>query len=182
MTNHVHFIAIPRAKESLARVLGQAHSQYSVEQNRERHRVGHLWHNRFFSCTLEPAHLLAAMRYVDLNPVRAGISEQPWDWRWSSARAHVSSQTQDELLAWPWLDWMEEARLGSWSYSDWKASLLVASRPDELDQMRRATTLGEPLGSDEFLKDLEAKAGRRLRVWARGRQPVTTVKTAAGRS
>ena len=74
MTNHVHLILIPETPESLALTLGQAHSQYSLEQNRRQRRVGHLWQNRFFSCALEPSHLLAAMHYVELNPVRAGMS------------------------------------------------------------------------------------------------------------
>jgi putative transposase len=171
MTNHVHLIVIPGTLESLPRALGHAHSQYSLEQNRYRSRVGHLWHNRFFSCPLEPSHLVSVLRYVDLNPVRAGITAEAWDWRWSSARAHSSPQVHDELLDWPWTQWMDEARLGAWNYADWKASLLAARGPEELDRMRRATKLGEPLGSDEFVRDLEAKAGRRLRVQARGRRP-----------
>ena len=173
MTNHVHLIAIPGVSESLSLWLRQTHSQYSWEMNRHHNRVGHLWQNRFFSCPLGPTHLLSAMRYVDLNPVRAGITAEPWDWRWSSARAHTSPHLRDQLLGWPWLSWVDEARLGTWSYTDWKTALLLASRPDELDPIRRATKLGEPLGSDEFVRDLEAKAGRRLRVQARGRPPAT---------
>jgi putative transposase len=173
MTNHVHLIAIPGVPESLALCIRQTHSQYSWEVNRRRNRVGHLWQNRFFSCALEPAHLISALRYVDLNPVRAGMTADPWNWRWSSARAHTSPQGHDALLGWPWLDWMEEARLGSWSFLDWKANLLKASQPEELNRIRRATNLGEPLGSDEFVMSLEAKAGRRLRVQARGRPPAT---------
>jgi putative transposase len=179
MTNHVHLIAIPGAPESLARTLGNAHSQYSLEQNRDRNRVGHLWHNRYFSCTLDPAHLLAAMRYVDLNPVRAGITAEARDWRWSSALAHTSPTPHDELLDWPWMEWMEGARLGRWIYSDWRSSLLAAERPEELDRMRRATHLGEPLGSEEFVQELEAKAGRRLRVGTPGR-PHAAKAAAAG--
>ena len=174
MTNHVQLIAIPGASESLALCLRQTQSQYSWELNRHQNRVGHLWQNRFFSCPLGPTHLLSAMRYVDLNPVRAGMTAEPWDWRWSSSRAHTSPHLRDQLLGWPWLKWVEEARLGAWSYPDWKAALLLASRPDELDPIRRATKLGEPLGSDEFVRALEAKAGRRLRVQARGR-PATTM-------
>ena len=169
MTNHVHLIVLPGASESLALTLGQAHSHYSLEQNRDRHRVGHLWHNRYFSCPLDSAHLLTALRYVDLNPVRAGMTAEAMDWRWSSAQAHTSPTSHDELLNWPWMDWLEDARLGRWSYSDWRSSLLVADPPDELDRMRRATQLGEPLGSEEFLQEMEAKAGRRLRVRERGR-------------
>jgi putative transposase len=178
MSNHVHLIVIPGTPESLALTLGQAHSQYSLEQNRDRQRVGHLWHNRYFSCTLDPAHLLAALRYVDLNPVRAGMTTEARDWRWSSARVHTSPMPQDELLDWPWIEWMEGARLGRWSYSDWRASLLVGDQPDELERMRRATRLGEPLGSEEFVQELEAKAGRRLRVGTPGRPPTAKAAVA----
>ena len=169
MTNHVHLIAIPGTAESLARTLGKAHSQYSMEQNRNRGRVGHLWQNRFFSCPLDGAHLLAAMRYVDLNPVRAGIAPEACHWRWSSARAHTSPQRQDLLLDWPWFDWMKEARLGEWSYEDWKIGLGTEIGDEELDRMRRSTKLGEPLGSEEFVCELEIQTERRLRVLPRGR-------------
>jgi putative transposase len=120
------------------------------------------------------------MRYVDLNPVRAGIIAEAPDWRWSSALAHTSPMPHDELLDWPWIEWMEGARLGRWSYPDWLSSLLVADPPDELDRMRRATKLGEPLGSDEFIGNLEAKIGRRLRVKLPGRPPKTKIAAAAG--
>lgn len=119
------------------------------------------------------------MRYVELNPVRAGMAAEAWDWRWSSALAHTSPQVHDELLDWDRNKWMEESRLGVWNYADWKATLLSAAPLEELDRMRRATKLGEPLGSDEFVRDLEAKAGRRLRVLAQGRPPAKEVAAAA---
>jgi putative transposase len=169
MTNHVHLVVIPGATDSLALTLGQAHAQYSMEQNRRQDRVGHLWQNRFFSCPLDDAHLLAALHYVDVNPVRAGITAQPWNWRWSSARAHSSPRFFDEFLDWPWMEWMEQARLGAWSHTDWKESLAQATPQEEVARVRRATKLGEPLGSDSFVQALEAQAGRRLRVLARGR-------------
>ncbi|HEY2842081.1 MAG TPA: transposase [Bryobacteraceae bacterium] len=179
MTNHVHLIAIPGTPEALALALGQAHSQYSLEKNRQLGRVGHLWQNRFFSCAIASNHLLPAMRYVELNPVRAAMTGEAWDWRWSSARAHTSSKVHDGLLDWDWNAWMEDARLGAWSYTDWKATLLAADPSEESDRVRRATRLGEPLGSDEFVQDLEAKAGRRLRVGSRGRPFKKTVPGAA---
>ena len=169
MTNHVHLIAIPGAAESLALTLGQAHSQYSMERNRDRGRVGHLWQNRFFSCPLDGAHLVAAMRYVDLNPVRAGMAPEACDWRWSSARAHTLPNRPDLLLDWPWVDWIKAARLGEWSYADWKVGLDMEMGDEELNRMRRSTRLGEPLGSEDFVSELERKTGRRLRVLARGR-------------
>jgi putative transposase len=181
MTNHVHLIAIPGTADALALTLGQTHSQYSLEQNRQQGRIGHLWQNRFFSCPLESDRVLLAMRYVELNPVRAGMTAEPWDWRWSSARAHTSPRVHDELLDWDWNEWMEGIRLGAWSYADWKTTLLASEPPEELDRVRRATRLGEPLGSEEFVRILEAKAGRRLRVWAQGRPFKKNVTAAADR-
>jgi putative transposase len=169
MTNHVHLILVPGGPESLALTLGQAHSQYSLELNRQQSRIGHLWQNRFFSCALAPSHLLAAMHYVELNPVRAGMTGEAWDWPWSSARAHTCEQVREELLDWPWRAWMEDARLGVWDHAAWKEALAWETPQAGLDQVRRATRLGEPLGSDSFLNELETRAGRRLRVRAQGR-------------
>jgi putative transposase len=157
---------------------GDAHSQYSLEQNRLQRRVGYLWQNRFFSCALDPAHLLAALHYVELNPVRAGMTRTAWDWPWSSAPAHTSTKVQDELLDWPWVDWMEERRLGIWNHDDWKACLGRETPRDQVDWMRRATRLGEPLGSTEFINELEAVAGRRLRVGSPGRPPAKQIAAA----
>jgi putative transposase len=181
MSNHVHLVAVPGSVESLALALGQAHSQYSLEQNRKQGRSGHLWQGRFFSCPIESKRLMSAIRYVELNPVRAWMTADACDWRWSSARVHTSPEVRDELLDWEWRGWMEEARLGVWNYADWKATLLAAEPTEDVDRMRRATNVGEPLGSDEFVRDLEAKAGRRLRVWTQGRPPAKKlVAVAAG--
>src|SRR5258708_2652033 len=85
MTNHVHLVAVPEHEDSLARALGRVHSEYALALNRAEGRSGHLWQNRFFSCPLDESHLRAALRYTDLNPVRAGLAEMPSDWPWPSA-------------------------------------------------------------------------------------------------
>ena len=91
MPNHVHLIAIPEHERSLARALGRAHYEYAIYLNHERERSGHLWQNRFFSTPLDRHHLRVALRYVDLNPVRAGLAEEPAAYLWSSALPHVES-------------------------------------------------------------------------------------------
>jgi len=179
MSNHIHLVAVPGHERSLARALSEAHSRYSLEWNRRRASVGHLWQNRFFSCPLEEAHLRAALLYVDRNPVRARLVAEAQDWRWSSARVHTDPAAHDVLLDWEWEAWMERARLGTWVHEDWKAALTTSSPDEELGQIRRATRLGEPLGSDGFVSALERSAGRRLRVWPRGR-PVRKVAAAVG--
>jgi putative transposase len=169
MHNHVHLVAVPGHAKSMALALSEAHSRYSLDWNRRRDSVGHLWQNRFFSCPLDDGHLRAALLYVDRNPVRAKWVAEAWDWRWSSAKAHTTPGARDALIDGEWEAWMEQARLGTWLHQDWKAALAMNPPEDELGQIRRATKLGEPLGSDVFVSGLERSAGRRLRVWPRGR-------------
>ena len=162
MTNHVHLVVVPQHEHSLARTFGQTHAEYALALNHSEKRSGHLWQNRFFSCPLDAAHLENAMRYVELNPVRAGLTAMPWDWPWSSARAHSLEGASDAVL-----DGSRE--LDAWDYASWKQSLLAGISQAECDSIRRATHTGEPLGSRAFLRQLERHAGRRLQVLPRGR-------------
>lgn len=82
MSNLVHLVVVPSHAKSVALALGEAHSRYAQEVNRAQGWDGHLWQNRFFSCPLEGAHLMAALRYVEQNPVRARMVAYACDWRW----------------------------------------------------------------------------------------------------
>jgi len=90
MTNHVHLVVVPERADALARGLGRAHFLYAREFHLHHNTSGHLWQNRFFSTTLDARRLFTALRYVDLNPVRAGIVHQAEAYQWSSAQAHVT--------------------------------------------------------------------------------------------
>ena len=92
MTNHVHLVAIPDSPTSLARGVGGANFRYTLRFNRRYQRSGHLWQNRFYSFALGRDHLLAALAYVDLNPVRAGMERRAADYPFSSAAAHRSGR------------------------------------------------------------------------------------------
>jgi putative transposase len=85
MTNHVHLIAMPEREDSLSVLLRRVHGRYAQYYNARYGRSGHLWQNRYFACSLGPGHLWAALAYVEMNPVRAGLVERPDDYRWSSA-------------------------------------------------------------------------------------------------
>jgi putative transposase len=89
MENHVHFIVLPGKEDALAKTFSIAHMRYAQYFNRKRKGSGHLWQGRFFSYVLDETYLMAAMRYVERNPVRAKMVEKPWQWEWSSAAAHV---------------------------------------------------------------------------------------------
>ncbi len=162
MTNHVHLVAAPRREDSLAKALGRTHFRYTQYINALHGRSGHLWQNRFFSCSLDKAHFWAALRYVERNPLRAKLSRRPWTYPWSSAAAHVGKADRAELIdpaAW------EKALAGL----DWRMALMEPQEEDELDRIRLSTHTGRPLASDRFLSRLEHKFNRRLRPLPVGR-------------
>jgi len=98
MANHVHFVAVPKADTSLARWLRDTHTAYARHVNRRQQESGHLWQGRFFSCVLDEAHLWAAVRYVERNPVKARMVRKAEAYDWSSAQAHCGMRS-DPLLA-----------------------------------------------------------------------------------
>ena len=93
MPNHIHLIAVPSTEDSLRRAIGEAHQRYTRRINfREKWR-GYLWQGRFASFVMDERYLLAAARYVELNPVRAELVPAAIEWPWSSARAHLCGGT-----------------------------------------------------------------------------------------
>jgi putative transposase len=95
MPNHVHLILVPSHEDGLRAALAPAHTRYAVELNRRQGGCGHLWQGRFASVAMDEAHLHACLRYVELNPVRAGLVDRPESWPWSSARAHLGLVADD---------------------------------------------------------------------------------------
>ena len=175
MDNHVHLAAIPDREDSLARTLGPTHSEFALFLNRAGDRSGHLWQNRFFSCPMDESHLVTALRYIELNPVRAGMAVCAWDWPWSSARAHAFDGVSDAVLDPGW-----EELIGRWDPAEWRDMLRCGVSDGESESLRRATLTGEPMGSREFVTSLERRTGRRLRVFGRGRPRKESHRDAVG--
>ncbi len=162
MTNHVHLVVIPERRDSLARVFGRTHCEYARWLHVRQRQVGHLWQNRFHSCPLEQRHLWDAIRYVELNPVRAGLAESAAAWPWSSARAHLRGQEAWGLTD---LEWWR----ANWSGGDWEQALAAGVREAGLaERLREATRTGRPLGSPPFTQALEIATGRPLAPRKRG--------------
>ncbi len=165
MGNHVHMLAIPASEDGLARALGRTHNDYARWLHLRQDEIGHLWQNRFFSCPVDDAGRWEALRYVELNPVRAGLVRQAADWRWSSAEAHMLGRDPADLLAWD--EWRE-----CWSPETWNRALAVGIEDAELmARIRQATHTGRPVGSEEFVHAAELRLGRRLALAKRGRKP-----------
>ncbi|MEW6137844.1 MAG: transposase [Thermodesulfobacteriota bacterium] len=115
MTNHVHFVAVPHAENSLAKCFGRAHWRYTRMKSFAAGGRGYLLQGRFSSCVPDERHLLAAARYVEQNPVRAGMANAPWDYPWLSARSQLGTIVHDPLVT-------ERAILGL--VQDWERLLL----------------------------------------------------------
>ena len=92
MTNHVHVVVIPNTETGLAKAIGQTHLTYAQAFNRSNGTSGHLWQGRFKSFSMDEAHTMSALRYVERNPVRAGICRDARDFHWSSASAHCLNE------------------------------------------------------------------------------------------
>ena len=162
MSNHVHVVAIPRRPEALAEAFHRVHGRYAAYWNVAHSGSGHVWQGRFYSCPMEAAHLWTALRYVELNPVRAGLATEPSDWAWSSAAAHGGRGAPDACL--DMAAWRQH-----WSESTWRAFLQQGETEAELRAIRRATHTGRPLGTAEFVRKLESRTQRRLAPQKGGR-------------
>ena len=97
MPNHVHIIIVPSDEDGLRRTFADVHRRYTGYINARMRVTGHLWQGRFGSVVMDEAHLAAAVRYVSLNPVRAGLVKRAQDWKWSSVRAHMRGK-DDRLV------------------------------------------------------------------------------------
>ena len=160
MPNHVHLIAVPEKEDSLARAIGEAHRRYTRRVNFRAGWRGHLWQGRFGSCPMDPAHMLQASRYVELNPVRSGLVCKPWRCQWSSSRAHVEEGSDEDLVK---VEPLPER------VEDWKEFIMQPLEGEEKERLRRHFRTGRLLGSEEFAKRLERQTGRRLRPGRPGR-------------
>jgi putative transposase len=161
MPNHVHLVVVPSDSDGIHRALKAVHGQYAQRINRMRNSSGHLWQGRFHSCPLDANHFLNAVRYVERNPVEAGLAAQAEDYRWSSAAPHcglrkdriLESRDRSSLLS------------GITNWSNW----LARGVPDDCrDTLRRNERRNLPCGSAEFVAELERVAGCGLKLQARG--------------
>lgn len=154
MPNHVHLVIVPNEPDSLANLFRLAHRRYTRRINLREGWRGHLWQERFHSFVMDEAHLIAAVRYVELNPVRASLCEQPSDWPWSSARAHLIGRDDKLVSVAPMA-----ARVRNWSHY-----LAVAEQHQQQDTIRKHTRTGRPAGNKLFLRKLELITGRNLEI------------------
>jgi putative transposase len=161
MPNHVHLILVPADATGLGRAVGETHRRYTNFINARGRWSGHLFQRRFASVVMDEAHLIAAVRYVSLNPVRARLAPRAEDWPWSSVGAHLAGMDDGLVTVKPVLE-----RIGD------VARLLGQNAADEdsFAAIRRAEGSGRPLANPDFIEGLEKLLGRRIARRAPGRK------------
>jgi putative transposase len=149
MNNHVHFVAVPSETNSLARCFSEAHVRHTRRINLWEGWKGHLWQARFGSSVLDEKHLIAAVRYIEWNPVRAAIVREAWEYPWSSAACHAGQTDQDRIVE---SDDVLRELIG-----DWKSYLRDGDQEDFLKSVRRDSLVNRPLGDEAFVNDQEKR-------------------------
>jgi putative transposase len=157
MPNHVHIVLVPSDEASLAKALSCVHQKYTQRINKREGWKGFLWQGRFASFPMDELHALRAARYIELNPVRAGLVKTPGDYPWSSAAAHLSGRDDDLVKVAQILD-----MIGDW------ARFLGEVDETGAQLIRKRSSDGRPFGRDGFIEDLERKFGRSLKPGKRG--------------
>jgi putative transposase len=161
MPNHVHLIAVPESEDGLRRAIGEAHKRYSSNINSREGWRGHLWQGRFSSYPLDETYLLTAVRYIEMNPVRARLVNSPEKYPWSSASAHLADR--DDLLV--------RVRPLLEMAGNWKNFLLGPIAIGELHTLKKHERTGRPLGDARFIHHLEKILDRKIQPNKPGPKP-----------
>jgi putative transposase len=161
MPNHVHLILNPADEDGIRRALAPVHRRYAGTIHARLRRTGHFWQGRFGAVAMDEAHLAAAARYIAQNPVRARLVQKAADWRWSSVHAHLSGLDDGVTTLPPIRD----------RFPEFAAFIEMEAEPALLERLRRAESIGRPLGDDAFIGALEAQSQRVLKPRRRGPRP-----------
>ena len=168
MTNHAHLLLTPEKDSSpgaLMKGLGQRYVQYI---NRTYRRSGTLWENRFRSCIAQQQnYLLLCQRYIELNPVRAGIVDHPGKYRWSSYRANAQGE-KEELLS-PNDSYLGLGKTVEERQKTYRELFLHEFDPGVIDEIRHATNGNYALGSERFKEEISWALRRRVTPGKPGR-------------
>ena len=167
MTNHVHFLVTPNNETAVSNTMKVAGSRYAQYINKKYRRTGTLWEGRHRSSLVQSErYLLTCMRYIELNPVRAGMVRRPEEYRWSSYGIH----------AWGDPGWLtphpEYQRLGhtvterGYAYRELFKTQLSE---EDLHRIRKAAHYCQPVGDDHFRQQIEQRYGIKLGQMERGR-------------
>jgi putative transposase len=161
MPNHVHLILVPADPDGLRRALAAVHRRYAGHIHARQKRTGHFWQGRFGAVAMDEAHAAAALVYGAMNPVRARLVPRPQDWPWSSAAALLRGRG----------DGITDVAAVRRVFPRLRELLTREPPPEAQTRLRRAETIGRPIGSETFLSALESRLARPLRPAKPGPKP-----------
>jgi len=168
MTNHVHLLATPQDAEGASQLMKRLGQRYVQYFNRAYRRTGTLWEGRFRSCVVgEEAYFLGCQRYIEMNPVRAGMVAHPGEYRWSSYGANAQGEVSPLIRphsVYGGLGLTDEERQVAY-----RELFRYELDPGLVDEIRRVTHGGLVLGSERFAQEIALLAGRRTQRGKAGR-------------
>ncbi len=167
MTNHVHLLVTAREAPSAARMM-QALGRNYVRYFNERHgRTGTLWEGRYRSSLIDSErYFLQCSRYVETNPVRAGMVDRPEEYRWSSFNSNANGKPDALIRRHP--VYLALGRTALTRREAYRALFETPADPVVLAALRHATNMGFVLGFEDRHSDLERELGRSLPLAKRG--------------
>jgi putative transposase len=168
MTNHVHLLLTPLEEDSASQLMKHLGQRYVQYVNRVHERSGTLWEGRFRSSLVQRRHyLLRCYRYIELNPVRAGMVQHPRDYRWSSYLANGEGQPS-ELLE-PHGEYLSLGLESNGRCAAYRDLFRTQFDPREVDEIRSTVNGGFALGNEDFKLEMSAALGRRVTPGVSGR-------------
>ena len=174
MGNHIHLLATPAHEQSISRVFQSVGRKYVQYFNATYKRTGTLWEGRYRATVVDSEHyLLTVMRYIELNPVRAGLAAHPRDYPWSSyaRNAQAATGANSDWIK-PHRQYLRIARSATARMSGYRALFKGAISTSELTQIRDCTHTGWALGGDKFKQEIETRTQRQASSKGVGRPRV----------
>lgn len=175
MTNHVHLLLTPTKAEAVPKLVISLGRRYVQYINRSYRRTGTLWDSRYKSSLVQAeTYLIACQRYIELNPVRAAMVDNPAHYRWTSYRSNALGATDARLTPHPLYLALASNEQGR--YAAYRA--LFDAHLDEaaIGDIRLALNQGQPIGNSRFYAAIEKMTGNRREVRTRGRQRRTATE------
>ncbi len=166
LPDRVHLVLKPSTRGGLRWALSDTHRRYTRQVNLREGWRGYLWHGRFASSAMDAPSLMAAVRYVELSPLREGLAKQARSYAWSSAKAHLAGKDDGVVSVAPMLALAP----------DWPAFVKQGLTEAELKTIQSAERTGRPMGSKDFVADLERRLGRTLARQKPGPKPKVRVE------
>jgi len=168
MTNHVHLLCTPQKENGVSRMMQSLGRCYVRYFNDKYQRTGTLWEGRYKSCLVQAEqYLLEVYRYIELNPVRAGMVDDPGEYSWSSYQINALGRTSD--LCAPHPEYLKLGTSRDERLASYRALFQCHMEDGVLAGIRANTNSGLAIGHERFKDEIEALTGRRLKPKKAGR-------------